>query len=181
MSQNITERAWVLYREAESASGRKFTATDRKGKNSEWARCMRKAYDDIMRERRITAVQHLLKPVLKYDQYSLDPTERSESRLRQRNEVFEHNMRIIAEASEKPLNQKQAAEAKELGLTVREYHNTKKWADANEMSVTEWIDYLKAKEEAAKEQERQATLSWFSEDNSRRVSAIHNRYARRRY
>lgn len=182
MSQhNITKRAWEIYRAAEVKSGRKFTAADRKGKNSEWGKAMRKAYDDIMRERRIAAVQHLLLPVPKYDRYSLDPIESSEGRLRQYNEAVERNMRIIAEASERPLNQKQAAEAKAFGLTAHDYRNTKKWADANNMSVTEWMNHIKIKDEAAKEKDRHETLAWISSENKRKVAAIHNRYARRRY
>lgn len=179
MSQNITKRAWELYRAAEKASGRKFTAADRKGKDSEWAKAMRKAYNGVMKDRRIAAVQNLLKPVPKYNQYSLDCTESSEGQRRQRNDAINHNRRIIAKASERPLNQKQTEEASALKLTVREYHNTKKWAEAHNMSVTEWINHLKTEEEAAKEKEQHDHYSWLSAENERKVAAMRNR--RRRY
>lgn len=157
---SVTERAWANYRAAEVKAGRKFTAADRKGKNSEWAKAMRKAYDDVTRERRIAAVQHMLVPVPEYNYWSFDPEKSSEYRRREANAAATRNMRILAEASERPLNKKQAAEAKALGLSVRDYNAAKKWADENCMSVTRWIEKLKEEDAAAKERERLELEAW---------------------
>jgi DNA-binding transcriptional MerR regulator len=184
MSQSITEKAWTLYRAAEVKAGRKFTTADRKGKNSEWAKAMRQAYDDVMRERRISAVQHLLKQVPEYSYWSLDPEKNSEGRRRQYNEVVDHNMRIIAKASERPLNQKQAAEAKALGLSVKEYRNAAKWAKENGMSVTAWEDKIKAEDAVRKKEERQKMdehPAWLPSENKKKVAAMRGRYTRRGY
>jgi hypothetical protein len=178
---SITERAWANYRAAEVEAGRKFTSADREGKGSEWAKAMRKAYDDVTRERRIAAVQHLLKPVPKYNYWSLDPEINSEGRRRQYNEAIAHNMRILAEAAERPLNQKQAAEAKALGLSVKEYRNAAKWAKENGMSVTRWIGKLKAEDAAAKGRERMELESWRREQVSVKSKAGASKMRRRGY
>jgi hypothetical protein len=178
---SVTERAWANYRAAEVKAGRKFTAADRKGKISEWAKAMRKAHDDVTRERRIAAVQHLLKPVPKYNYYSQDYLERSEGRRREASAAAAHNMRILAEAAERPLNQKQAAEAKALGLSVKEYHNAAKWAKGHGVSVTRWIGKLKAEDAAAKGRERMELESWRREQVSVKSKAGASKMRRRGY
>jgi hypothetical protein len=185
MSQNITKRAWEIYRKMEETSDRMFTTADRKGKNSAWAEAMRKAYDDVTRERRIAAVQPLLKPVPKYNYYSQDYAERSEGRRREASAAAAHNMRILAEAAERPLNQKQAAEAQALGLSVKEYHNAAKRADENGMSVTAWMEKLAAENAAQKAKERQEQddrhMEWLAAENKKKVAAMRGRYTRGRY
>lgn len=182
---NVTKLAWSLFGAAETESGRKFTAADRKGKDSEWAKAMRKAYDDVTRERRIAAVRHLLKPVPEYNYWSLDPEKNSERRRLAYNEAVDNNMRILAEAAERPLNQKQAAEAKALGLSVKEYHNVAKWADENGMSVTAWIEKLAAEDAAQKARERQERddrrMEWLATENKKKVERMRNRCPRGRY
>lgn len=176
---SVTERAWTLYRAAEVEAGRKFTAADRKGKSSEWAKAMRKAYDDVMRERRVAAVQHLIVPVPEYNYWSADPEKSSEYRRREANAAATHNMRILAEASERPLNKKQAAEAKALGLSVRDYNAAKKWADENCMSVTKWIRKLKAEEMVAKGRKQLELRAWCTEQilpESKKKVAMRGRY-----
>jgi hypothetical protein len=178
---SITERAWTLYRAAEANSGRKFTAADRKGNDSEWAKAMFDAYHEVMKERRIAAVQHKLVPVPEYNYFSLDSEKNSERRRQAYNEAVDHNMRILAEASERPLNQKQAAEAQALGLSVREYNTTKKWADENGMSVTRWIGKLKAEDAVAKGRERLELEVWRMKQASAKNKADVSRMRRRGY
>lgn len=176
---NITKRAWTIYRAAEVKAGRKFTSADRKGKGSEWAKAMRKAYSDSMMERRIAAAMNLLKPEPKYNQFSLNPSERSEQQRRARDAARNHNDIVLAAAIEKPLNQKEAAEAKALGLTARDYNNAAKWAKVHSVTVTGWIGRLKAAEAAAEEKEEQQILDHISAVNKIKVAAIHNRFNRR--
>jgi hypothetical protein len=225
--QNTTSAAWTIFRRLEVESGRKFTAADRKGKDSKWAEAMRTAYQLVATEiefgltaeaamcrvnrlaglalsraesnklmepflakaakdaKKIDAVRHMLVTVPKYDQYSLDYTERSESRRREANDAASHNQAVILKAIEEKLTPEQEQEANELGLSVKEYHNTAKRAKSNDMSVKEWCLHLEAEEAEAEEKKRvdmeQRRFAWLTEQNNKKVAAMRSRYARRRY
>jgi hypothetical protein len=72
-----------------------------------------------------------------------------------------------------------------LGLSVREFHATKKWADENGMSVKGWCLHLEAEEVKAEEKKRvdmeQSHLAWLTEQKSKKVAAMRSRYPRRKY
>lgn len=180
---SVSKIGWMIYRAAETKAGRKFTAADRKGKDSEWAKAMRaagalrdaeksvggldstaalvratrlvglsisRAETDRLRQpyqaacdqqkAKIDQVRHLLKPVPKYDPYSLDYVERSESRRIASREAAEYNSRVIKEA----LEPKQSPEAIALGLSEVDYGRARACAHGMGMDVKQYIAWQAA-------------------------------------
>jgi hypothetical protein len=215
---STTSIAVMIYRAAEAKAGRKFTAADRKGKGSEWAKAMRaagalrdteksvggldssaalartsrlvglsisRAETDRLRQpyqaacdqqkAKIDQVRHLLKPVPKYDPYSIDYTERSESRRIASRDAAEHNSRVIKEA----LEPKQSPEAVALGMSETDYGRARACANGIGMDVAQYIAW-RAAAARAEEMNRQKELdreweSILSKKNDERVKGMNYR------
>lgn len=130
-------------------------------------------------------VSPLLRKVKKYNEFSVDYEERSETRRAENCEAITHNNNIIANFATEQLSAEQKEESKELGMRADEYLIAGKRAKANGMSVTTWMEKIKAEEAEQEAKERQEMadrhLAWFFAKNKQDVAMMRRRYARRKY